>query len=195
MSTPGTLSKFGDLPAARDQLGLGPLATVQSLVGLTVSNQILYSGTKYYGTFYDTTTQSVSIADEIKVITINTTGESNGVTLVGGTKLTVAATGVYNTQYSIQLSNNSSLDKDASIWFKKNGQPIADSNSVVGILAKHGSTDGHVILAMNLVMALAATDYLELFWSADDTGVKLQYYTGTPPVPNAPSIIVTVTQV
>lgn len=41
MSVPGNISQFGNLPLVRDQLGLGPLATVQTLVGLTVANQTL----------------------------------------------------------------------------------------------------------------------------------------------------------
>ncbi len=193
--TPGVQGQLSDALAARELLGLGPLATVQTLVGLTVSNQTLYSGTKYYGTFYDTTSQSITTPNEIKVITVNTTGESNGVTLVGGTKFTVASAGVYNIQISAQLANSSANPHDGYIWFKKNGQPIADSNSVLLIHGKHGAIEGHSILAVNLVMTLAATDYLELFWSGDDIGIHLQYFLGTPPVPNAPSIIVTVTQV
>jgi hypothetical protein len=186
--------QLSDPFSARALLGLGSLATVQTLVGLTVSNQTLYSGTKYYGNFYDTTTQFISTIDEIKVIGINSTAGSNGITCVGGTKLTVDNAGVYNVQISVQLANSSAATNDASIWFKKNGQPVADSASIIAIHGKRGAVEGHTILAMNFILTLAAADYVELFWSADDTGIHLQYYAGTPPIPNAPSIIVTLTQ-
>jgi len=195
MSVPGTLPKFGDQPAARDQLGLGPLATVQNLVGLSVTNQTLSVTTRPYGSFYDTTTQQISVANETKAITLNTISEASGVTLVNNSKVTVAASGTYNVQISVQFANTGANTKDGFIWFKKNGQVIADSNSVMAIVGSHAGVDGHMIMAMNLIMTLAAGDNIELWWSADDPGVRLQYYTGTSPVPNAPSIILTICQV
>ena len=41
MSVPGTLPLPSNLPMLRDQLGLGPLATVQTLTGLSVTDQTL----------------------------------------------------------------------------------------------------------------------------------------------------------
>jgi hypothetical protein len=174
------------------------MATVQTLVGATITNRIFTvtnSGGRYYGTFCDTITQTISVANETKAITLNTTIESNAVSVVGNTKLTVANAGVYNIQFSAQLANSSTATRDASIWFKKNGSIVTDSNSVMAVVGTHGGVDGHSIVAANFVLTLAAADYVELWWSADDPGVKLQYYTGVSPIPNAPSVIVTVVQV
>jgi hypothetical protein len=198
MSVPGTLAKFGDTPAARDQLGLGPLATVQTLVGLTVANQtltVVNSGGRYYGSFLDTTNQTISTPGEVKAITFNTTSENNGVSIGSPTsKIVITNAGIYNIQFSIQFANTSSIE-NAYVWLKVNNTDEPKSSSIVGVTSSHGGVNGSLIMALNFVRTFNAGDYFQLMWSADATHVKIQTYTGLTSAPDAPAVILTVVQV
>ena len=113
-------------------------------------------------------------------------------------KVYVAALGVYNLQFSLQLENTDSQLQDVNIWLGKNGSPESNSNTLVSVPNKHGSVNGHGVAAWNFYLEYTAlTDYFELYWLTDDTNVQIKHEAGfgTAPndVPEIPSIILTVT--
>lgn len=113
------------------------------------------------------------------------------------TKITVDEAGIYNFQFSLQFINANSNAYATSVWFKKNGTNIANSNSEFSIPGKHGSTDGRLIAALNFFFELTANDYLELMWCAENSDISIQYL-GTqsnPTRPATPSAVMTVTRV
>lgn len=150
-----------------------------------------------YGSFYDTTDQSAASTTAAYVINLNTTAESNGVSIASGNQATFAAAGTYNFQYSIQFKNADNQIHDVNVWLRKNGSDVADSNSKYSIPNRHGSTDGQLIAAINYVLTLAASDYLQLVWSTTSTQVTIDTFAAgvSPTVPLTPSVIVTATQV
>jgi hypothetical protein len=147
-----------------------------------------------YGAFQDSTTQTAANTTTAYPITFNTTDFSNGVTMVSGSRLTVAYAGVYNLQFSTQLQNTTNAPVDIDIWFRKNGTDITASNSRFGLAARKNPGDPfHVIGALNYFIELQATDYVELVWCTGDVGAGLvAYVAGTSPTrPSIPSIIAT----
>ena len=135
--------------------------------------QLLYDNSKsssltYYGSFYDTTIQSITSVTDTYVVIIGSTDSSNGVYIVDGSKMTFANAGIYNIQFSVQFTNNTSLIQKADIWLKKNGVDISASNSKYSINEKHGGENGGTIAAINFIAALVAGDYIQLAWHADD---------------------------
>jgi len=151
----------------------------------------------YYGSFYDTTSQTLASTTTEYVIGINTTLEYNGVTIVGGSKITFANAGVYNIQFSIQLASSDTSIHDASIWLRKNGVDVPYSTGMVSVPNRHGGIDGKIISAWNYVMTIAAGDYIEFWWQAESTNVYIAAVPAgtTPTTPITPSIIVTAQQV
>jgi hypothetical protein len=157
-----------------------------------------------YGSFADTTDQTVAAADTGTVMTFNTTDFANGVSIVtsGGlaSRFTVEYAGIYNFQWSGQFQNTDSQDHDASIWVKKNGTDVTGSSGLVSIPSKHGSIDGHIIAGWNFLFQLQANDYLELWWETDNAAVTIQAYDAvtTPPAavrPSTSSLVATMTYV
>lgn len=147
-----------------------------------------------YGSFYDTTQQTIASTTEAYAMTYNTTVLSNGVEIVDNSKITVTAAGIYNIQFSAQLENPDSQEHDVEIWLSKNGINVTESSTMVYVPAKHGSIDGHVAAAWNFFVELSRNDYVELMWHAGSTLVRIPHRAATtnPTRPSVPSVILTV---
>jgi hypothetical protein len=148
----------------------------------------------YYGAWHDTSTVTATSTTTAYVMAIGAIDLENGTSIVGGTKITIANTGVYNLQFSAQLSNPNSQIADVSIWIRLNGVNVTDGAGTNGVPAKHGSNNGLQIISWNYVLNLTAGDYIELVWHSDTTGVQLITFPATtsPAVPESPSLIVTI---
>jgi len=152
----------------------------------------------YWGSFWDTTDQTVTSTTAAYVVTLNTADASNdGVSLVSNSQLTVANAAVYRVSVSYQFVNTDSQAHDVTFWFRKNGVDVPDSASRVTVPSTHGGALGHQVTMVEIVQMLAANDYVQLAWKADNTAVKIETLpAGTTPVhPQIPSVIVTVNQI
>ena len=165
---------------------------------LTVSTGGSNGAIGYWGSFYDTTNQTITSTTTAYIIGLNSTDpDSDGISIVGGNKITVANPGVYNTCMSIQFTNADTQDHEATIWFRKNGVDVPYSSSIVTVPSTHGGVFGHLIFYVDLALKLNAGDYIQLMWHGTDTDVKIETLpAGTSPVhPASPSIIVSINQV
>ena len=147
-----------------------------------------------YGAFQDSTDQTAASTTVAYPVTFNTTDFSNGVTMVSGSRITVATAGLWNLQFSIQLTNNTNDTQDVDIWFRVNGTNVTASNSRFGLAQRKSAGDPyHVIAALNYFISLNATDYVEIMWRTTDTGVSIEHYpvSASPTRPAVPSAIVT----
>lgn len=111
--------------------------------------------------------------------------------------ITAAQAGVYDIQFSAQLANTSATAYDVDIWFKKNDQTIPDSNSRFTVPGKHGSTNGHLIAALNFFIDLDVGDYVEIVWRTENSDVFIEYSSPqtSPLRPAVPSVIATASYV
>lgn len=154
-----------------------------------------------YGSFYDTTTQSLSGATATPVF-YNTLSESNGVSIqnrvlgpTGPSRIRVSTTGVYNIQFSFQMTKKSANQKSIWIWLAENDNFLQWTNTKVDLV---GSSDSNSFAAWNFVLTLSSSSYYELYWYADDADTKLITLTSFSPsltMPYSPSVILTVTPV
>jgi hypothetical protein len=164
--------------------------SIQSVIGP--------SGGKFlnnpYGAFQDSTDQTAASTTVAYPVTFNTTDFSNGVTIVSNSRITVAEAGIWNLQFSLQLTNTTNASQDVDVWFRVNGTNITNSNSRFGLSPRKAVGDPfHVIMALNYFANLNATDYIEIMWRTTDVGVIIeQYAAGTSPTrPAIPSAIAT----
>lgn len=147
-----------------------------------------------YASYSDATDQSITSTTTAYSFTFNTTDYSEGFTLVDNKKITAQYSGLYNVQFSVQFNNTDSQAFNANIWFAKNNANIANSNTSFTVPSKHGSGDGKLCAVVNLFVALAKNDYVEIKWQAGSTAITADY-NGTqtsPDIPATPSIIATV---
>lgn len=155
---------------------------------------------EYYGVFSDTATKTPAAIYTPYAITFNTTDLANGFSRGSPTsRIVSSASGLFNIQFSAQVSSSSASAKKIWIWPRKNGTDIANSNSEATIDANGGAA----VLSWNFVLSLNANDYIELMYATDDTNVQIVAVaaqtgangTSTFARPAVPSIILTVTQV
>ena len=147
-----------------------------------------------HGAFQDSTDQTAANTTTAYAVTFNTTDFSNGVTIASNSRITVADSGIWNLQFSIQFTNTTNASQDVDVWFRVNGTNVANSNSRFGFAPRKGAGDPyHTIAALNYFVSLNATDYVEIMWRPTDIGVQIeQYAAGTSPTrPAVPSAIVT----
>ena len=152
----------------------------------------------YWGSFWDTTTQTAGTTTSSYLVTLNSADPDNdGVAVTGGNKIVPTTPGNYNVSVSVQLTNTDSQAHDAIFWFRRNGTDIADSASVVTVPSTHGGRNGQLIFYVDLALRFQAGDYLQIAWAVTNTAVKLETIAaGTSPVyPQSPSVIITVVQV
>lgn len=150
-----------------------------------------------YGAFYDLTNQTAAI-NTATVMLFGNTSLVDGVTMVGGSRITIPAAGVYNFQFSAQLVNSSAADVNVSIWIRLNGATnVPSSCGDISVPKKDGAINGYAMAAWNYMESLAAGDYIEFMWSTPSASALIEAIAArtTPTRPAAPSIILTVEQV
>ena len=148
----------------------------------------------YYAMYQDNITQTAAVINTGYPIKFRTLDYSNGVSVVSNSRITIANTGIYNLQFSVQLENSSTQEHDVTIWLRKNGVDVTGSSGFVSVASSHGGVHGHVLPAWNYLLDVIGGDYYELVWSVSDTAVTMPYYPGSLSPPSAASAIFTVTQ-
>ena len=143
--------------------------------------------TGYYGSFYDTTTQTAAAINTPYAMTLNSTAESNQIAVTNNSRITFKNRGTYNIQFSAQLDQTSGASHNIFIWFRKNGVDIANSASVVAI---QGST-AELVAAWNFVITVLGGDYIEIMWAVSNTAVQIVAAPATAFCPAIPSVIAT----
>lgn len=148
--------------------------------------------TNYFLNAFDTTTQ-VNTATSGNAFTYDTTVDSRGVSVVSGSMIQVAQSGVYNIQFSVQLEKNSANKEDVDIWFRKNNVDVPWSATTIVV---EGSSEKQVA-AWNIFMSMDTNEYAQIMWHTDDTDAKAVAVSGqtNPPHADIPSIILTVNNV
>lgn len=146
-----------------------------------------------YGAFSDFTSQTTT-ANTATLMALDTTDFSNGVTLVTGSKITVANAGIYNLQFSAQIQSLDVAPQDVYIWLKQNGTDITGSTGRVGLPARKSAGDPfHDIKGWNYFLSMNANDYVQIYWSTTDVDVTIQTYaaSGSPTKPSTASVVAT----
>ena len=146
-----------------------------------------------YGAFSDFSSQTTT-ANTATLMTLSTTDFSNAVTLVTGSKLTVANSGIYNLQFSVQVQNLDNAPQDMYIWLKQNGTDIVGSTGVIGLPARKNPGDpSHDIKGWNYFLSMNAGDYVQIYWSPTIATFTIHTYaaSGTPTKPSTASVVAT----
>ena len=145
------------------------------------------------GTFYDTNTQTI-LSGASASLQLNTPVIQDGVIVASNSRITVSRTGIYNLQFSAQLSTPGGGSPDVHIWLRKNGINVANSNT--GVVMQNSNQKQ--VAAWNFVESLIAGDYLELVAYLNGGSSVLFLAEAAGPTNGGvgvPSMIVTMTQV
>ena len=188
----------------RYSAGTGIMEEITVGSGLTLTgagvlnNTATPTPTGYYGAFQDNTTQTAVSANTAYAVKLNTTDLTNGVSVVNDgsgnpTRITLANTGIYNIQFSLQLEKTGgSGNFIVDVWVRKNGVDIPNTTGKVVLTGSANASP--IVAAWNYVLDLSANDYVQLMWSTSNNNAIILAATATSPHPGIPSAILTVTQ-
>jgi hypothetical protein len=142
------------------------------------------------GLFFNTADQTLAAVDTGYPITFNQTYLNNFVALqtASTSKIEVAVAGVYNFQLSAQLKSTNASAKDVQIWIKRGTTTIGYSGHRYTI---EGS-DNHMNVNWIFDIDLAAGEYIEMYWGADDTNVTMEAIAASAPYPAVASAVMAV---
>ena len=146
----------------------------------------------YYGVFAKTSDQTPAVINTAYAVTFDSTRISNGVVIGGTTShIIVPQSGLYQIQATIQLGSGSSSAKNVWVWYRKNGTNISNSARLVTL----NVNNGYIPVSVNEPISLAANDYIQLMFAADDTNVTIDAVAATAFAPAAPAVVLEVTQI
>jgi hypothetical protein len=142
------------------------------------------------GLFFSTVDQTLAAVDTGYPITFNQTYLNNFVALQSGStsKIVVAVGGVYNFQLSAQLKSTNASAKDVQIWIKRGTTTIGYSGHRYTV---EGS-DNHMNVNWIFDIDLAAGEYIEMYWGADNTNVTMEAIAASAPYPAVASAVMAV---
>jgi hypothetical protein len=145
----------------------------------------------FYGSFYDTTTQTAAAINTGYAMKLNTTAESNQISVLNNSQVTFKNRGTYNVQFSAQFTQSSASDHFIWIWLRKNGSNVPYSASKISIKG----SKGELVAAWNFVVSVLGGDYVEIMWAVEDTGISILAEAANAFAPAVPSVILTATSI
>ena len=153
----------------------------------------------FFGSFYDTTTQTNIGVTGINLVTYNTLNTSNGVDIIssGGksSRITFYNSGTYNLSVDLLFSKsgNNNIVSPFSVWFSKNGNDISTTTT------KHYLyfSNQNIQTSRGILVDMNANDYIEIKWASSDSTMYLNYDASgsNPTTPAAPSVFLNVNQI
>ena len=162
--------------------------------GLNVNDGVISAGTGLlnYG-FFTNGTQTNPVANAINILTLNNTGPANGISIVGGTAITVANAGIYTKMFTIIVNKTSGGTSDISIWLRLNGVDVPGSRQDLSLI----NTLSQIFVSGNFTLSIPAGGNIQMCWSSADTTVQLAALPAaiTPTRPTGASAKITLTRI
>lgn len=162
--------------------------------GLSVTDGTVSAslGLLNYGFFTDGT-QTNPVANTVNIATLNNTGPSNGISIVGGTEITVDNAGTYTKMFTAIVSKTSGGTSSVSFWLRLDGVDIPGSRQDLELI----NTLALIFVSGNYTLDMAAGSNIQLCWSSADTTVILSALPAavTPTRPTGDSLKITMTRI
>lgn len=177
-----------------------PLATttdfglMQVGTGLSVTDGLVSAtlGLLNYGFFTDGT-QANPVASAVNIVTFSNTGPANGVSVVGGTQITVVNAGTYTKLFTVIVNKTSGGTSSISFWLRLNGVDVQGSRQDLELI----NTLAQIFTSGNFTLDIPAGGYVELCWSSADITVTLASLPAdvNPTRPSGDSVKLTLTRI
>lgn len=163
---------------------------------ITASND---QSTRIFGSFHDEGNQIHTLPNVPKAMNISNSDSANGTYLStdsfgNQTQIGIGQRGIYNLQFSAQLFRTSGgATEQVSIWFRKNGVDIPNSNTHMNVVAN----SRYLVASWNIFIDCDADDQIQIMWSV--TSIAITIPSVAPdlsiPHPATPSLIVTINKI
>jgi len=138
--------------------------------GISVTDGVISGSTGLlnYGFFTDGT-QTNPVANAINLVTFTNTGPANGVSVVGGSAITVVNAGTYTKIFTMIVNKTSGGTSNMSVWLRLNGVDIPGSRQDLELT----NTLSQIFTSGNFTLNIPAGGNIQMCWSSADTTVQL----------------------
>jgi len=170
---------------------VGEFDSITVTAGAIPFNTITNLSVGQFESHIDQTAASANVATIVQMN--NASGFNSGITIASSTNVTVAATGIYLINASLQFANADTTNHTSTFWFRKNGTNIPNSASIISVpkVADGGKTLGQV----TILDSITVSSYIQLVWSVSNTNITLDYSSATVTAPEVPSVIFNIQRV
>ena len=157
----------------------------------------------FYGAFQSTQTQYCG-ANTATALTYNQVDFSYGVTVQNNSQVHIATPGLYNAQFSVQLTNSGTAINPVYIWLRQEGADVVGSAGKIDLQPKHGSDNGALLIGWNFyIQTTVPNEHFEFMWfTPDETHVTIPTLPEqaavpgvSPYIPSTASVVLTVSPV
>jgi len=157
----------------------------------------------FYGAFQSTETQLCN-ANTATALTYNQIDFSYGITVQNTSQVHIATPGLYNAQFSVQLTNSGTAIDQVYIWLRQEGVDVVGSAGKIDISPKHGSLNGAMLIGWNFfVQTTVPNEHFQFMWfTPDETHVTIPTLPEqaavagvSPYIPSTASVVLTVSPV
>lgn len=188
------MGKFSEYPAHTTPVNADKLLIYDSVAGQTKSITYEKLMLNPHCTLSDPNTKIVSNTAVEYAVTFADNDDLTGIThTAGDSKIYVPASGDYLIAVSALIDTTNNVTALFDLWLKVNGVNLAKSNTQVAI----NSQNLQQVLAVTFIVDLAANDYVEVFYHANNTNARMlavAAQAGPPVIPACPSIILAMTK-
>jgi hypothetical protein len=165
--------------------GVGNFSSLAITTGAIPFNAITNISVGQFQSHVDQTATSANVAYVVQMN--NAAGFNSGITIASSTNVTVAASGIYSVNASIQFANADSTNHTSTFWFRKDGTNIPNSASIISV--PKVADGGKTLAQVTIFESMTVSSYIQLVWSVSNTNVTLDYSPATGSAPEVPSII------
>jgi len=125
----------------------------------------------YYLNTYDTTTQTNGGATSANLITLNSTGPANGISIVSNSKITFANAGTYCLNLLGQfITTGGGSNYAVTVWYTVNGGAPATAS---GYTFTTAGVNNQVLANVEDINTFNAGDYIQFYWWSQNTYMEL----------------------
>jgi hypothetical protein len=150
-----------------------------------------------YLSIFSTASQALVTSGSEQAVTFTSQWASKGVSLVSGSEIHFERAGVYEFNFIAQVANASNQPHDSWFWIKYNGSNFPNSTTQMTLQARKNDTQpsGQLMTTSIVGVALNDNDYIELYWTGENTDTSLKESAENGPVPEVPSVIASIKRV
>jgi hypothetical protein len=152
---------------------------------------------KAYISCFSTSSISLVTSGSEQVIDFTSIWAENGISLVDNNKFTFAEPGVYKLEFLTTIENSTNNEQDSWFWVKLNGNNFP--NSATKVTVRKRKTNGqhtHQLVSISILgVAQTAGDYVQLYWTGEDTALGMPYEVATGVHPATPSVTLNIIRV
>ena len=143
-----------------------------------------------YISCYNSSSISLATSGSEQVLPFTSIWTENGISLVDNNRFVFDEAGVYKFEILTTLHNDQTTEYDAWFWVKYNGTNFPYSTTKVTIQKQKGSGEhAHELVAISILgVAQNDGDYIQIFWTGENTNLAMVAENGNGVYPSSPSV-------